>query len=126
MAFCAIFEIVKAVKLFITKDEDEDDSIDRSVLVLVLSSIVYFYLLFGFKAPYADVYVQVVPNMDIREFDMNHSRDFIKKGDDYYFIKTIKTNLFEKCRAEQGEEGLSDVIKWNIERSVSGTKGGEK
>lgn len=126
MAFCAIFEIVKAVKLFITKDEDEDDSIDRSVLVLVLSSIVCFYLLFGFKAPYADVYVQVVPNMDIREFDMNHSRDFIKKGDDYYFIKTIKTGLFEKCRAEQGEEGLSDVIKWNIERSVSGTKGGEK
>lgn len=126
LAFCAIFEIVEAVKLFITKDEDGDDSIDRSVLVLVLSSIVCFYFLFGFKAPYADVYVQVVPNMDIREFDMNHSRDFIKKGDDYYYIKTIKTNLFEKCRAEQAEEGLSDVIRWNIECSVSGTKGGEK
>lgn len=126
MAFCLIFELVKIVKSFITKNEDGDDSTDRSVLVLVLSSIVYFYFLFGFTAPYADVYVQVVPNMDIREFDMNHSRDFIKKGDDYYYIKTMKTNLLEKWRAEQGEEGLSDVIKWNIERSVSGTKGGEK
>lgn len=37
-----------------------------------------------------------------------------------------KMSIDKKCRAEQGEEGLSDVIKWNIERSVSGTKGGEK
>lgn len=126
MAFYAIFEIVKIVKSFITKNEDWDDSMDRLVLVLVLSSIFCLYFFFGFTAPYADVYVQIVPNMDIREFDMNHSRDFIKKGDDYYFIKTIKTNLFEKFLSEQGVESLSDVIKWNIECSVSGTKGGEK
>lgn len=126
MAFCAIFELVKIVKSFITKDEDWDDSMDRSFLVLVLSSIVYFYFLFGFTAPYADVYVQVVPNMDIREFDMNHSRDFIKKGDDYYFAKTIEISLIEKCRAEQGEEGLSDVIKWSIKHSVRGTREGDK
>lgn len=126
MAFCTIFELVKIVKSFITKDEDWDDSLERSVLVLVLSSIFCFYFIFGFTAPYADVYVQVVPNMDIREFDMNHSRDFIKKGDDYYFIKTIKTNLFEKFLSEQGVESLSDAIRRNIECSVSGTKGGEK
>lgn len=126
MAFCAIFEIVKIVKSFITKNEDWDDSMDRSVLVLALSLIFCFYFVFGFTAPYADVYVQVVPNMDIREFDMNHSRDFIKKGDDYYYIKTIKTNLFEKFLSEQGVESLSDVIKWNIERSVSGTREGDK
>lgn len=126
MAFYAIFEIVKIAKSFFTKDEDWDDSIERSVLVLVLSSIVCFYFLFGFEAPYADVYVQVVPNMDIREFDMNHSRDFIKKGDDYYFIKTIKTNLFEKFLSEQGVKSLSDTIRWNIECSVRGTREGDK
>lgn len=126
LVLLGIYTIFYIVKSFIKKDEDWDDSIGLLFFVFVLSSIVCFYFLFGFEAPYADVYVQVVPNMDIREFDMNHSRDFIKKGDDYYYIKSIKTNLFEKCRAEQGEEGLSDVIKWNIERSVSGTKGGEK
>lgn len=133
IALLAIYFIFFTIKeLFIKKDEknekDEncDDSVSSGLLILILYIIFYFYLLFGFTAPYADVYVQVIPNMDIREFDMNHSRDFIKKGDDYYFVKTIKASLAEKFHAEKNEEGLSDVIKWSIECSVRGTREGDK
>ncbi len=129
LALLAIYEIFCLIKLFIKKDKDCDDcdeSIDRPLLATVLSIIPCFYLLFGFTAPYADVCVQVVPNMDIREFDMNHSRDFIKKGDDYYFVKTIEGSLFNKSHAQKDEKGLSDVIKWSIERSVRGTREGDK
>lgn len=122
----AIYGIVFIIKSIKNKDEDYDPFSDHVLPVLGVYMLLFFYFLFAFEAPYADVYVQVVPNMDIREFDMNHSRDFIKKGDDYYFVKTIKTSLFEKFHAERDEEGLSDVIKWSIECSVRGTKGGEK
>lgn len=129
IALLAIYLIYYTIKeFFIKKDEKDencDDSMSSGLLILTLYLIFYLYLLFGFTAPYADVYVQVIPNMDIREFDMNHSRDFIKKGDDYYFVKTIRASLVEKSHAEKNEEGLSDVIKWNIECSVSGTKGGD-
>ena len=127
IALLAIYLIFYTIKeLFIKKDEDCDDSMSSGLLILTLYLIFYFYLLFGFTAPYADVYVQVVPNMDIREFDINHSRDFIKKGDNYYFVKTIKASLAEKFHAEKNEEGLSDVIKWSIECSVRGTREGDK
>lgn len=118
----AIYGIVFIIKLIKNKDEDYDPFRDHVLPVLGVYMLLFFYFLFAFEAPYADVSVKVIPNMDVREFDMNHSRDFIKKGDDYYFIKTIKTGLFEKCLVEQGEEGLSDIIRWNIENSVSGTK----
>lgn len=125
--FFVVYLMFYILKLFIIKDEDCNNSINFCrPSVLFLSIVLWFCFFAIFTAPYADVCVKVVPNMDIREFDMNRSRDFIKKGDDYYFAKTIEISLIEKFRAEQGEEGLSDVIKWSIERSVSGTKGGEK
>lgn len=126
LVFLVIYSIFYTVKSFVKKDEDSDDSTDYSIGVLFLSSMVFLYFFFGFTAPYADVCVRVVPNLDIREFDMNHSRDFIKKGDDYYFVKTIEVSSFDKFWLEQDKEGLSDIIRWNIENSVSGTKEKDK
>lgn len=122
----AIYEIVRMIKPFKNKDKDCNPYISPMFEILVVYTVFFFYFLFVFEVPYADVSVKVIPNMDVREFDMNYSRDFFKKRDDYYFIKTIKTCLFEKCRAEQGEEGLSDIIRWNIKNSVSGTREEDK
>lgn len=126
LVFLVIYSIFYTVKFFVKKDEDNDDSIDSSLGVLFLSSMVFLYFFFGFTAPYADICVKVVPNLDIREFDMNHSRDFIKKGDDYYFVKTIEISSFDEFCLDQDKEGLSNIIKWNIENSVSGTKEKDK
>lgn len=124
-----IYVMINILKLIMEKKGESkktDYSKDPMLGVTALYLLIFCCIIFLFEAPYADVCVKVVPNMDIREFDMNHSRDFIKKGDDYYFIKTIKTSLFEKYHAEQGEEGLSDVIKCSIECSVRGTREGDK
>lgn len=122
----AIYGIVFIIKSIKNKDEDYDPFRDHVFPVLGVYMLLFFYFLFGFEAPYADVSVKVIPNMDVREFDMNHSRDFFKKNDDYYFVKTIKTSLWGKSHALESEEGLSDIIRWEIENSVSGTKGGER
>ncbi len=122
----AIYGIVFIIKSIKNKDEDYAPFSDHVLPVLGVYMLLFFYFLFAFEAPYADVSVKVIPNMDVREFDMNHSRDFFKKDDDYYFVKTIKTSLWGKSYALESEESLSDIIRWNIENSVSGTKGGEK
>lgn len=124
--FLVIYLIFYTIKYFVKKEEYSDDSIVYSLGVFFLSSMAFLYFFFGFTAPYADVCVRVVPNLDIREFDMNHSRDFIKKGDDYYFVKTIEISSFEEFCLEQDKEGLSDIIRWNIENSVSGTREEDK
>lgn len=122
----AIYGIVCMIKSFKNKDEDYDPSINPFFAILGAYIIFFFYFLFVFEVPYADVSVKVIPNMDVREFDMNYSRDFFKKGDDYYYVKTIKTSLWGKSYALESEESLSDIIRWNIENSVSGTKEKDK
>lgn len=122
----AIYGIVFIIKSIKNKDEDYDPFSDHVLPVLGVYVLLFCYFFFVFEVPYADVSVNVIPNMDVREFDMNYSRDFFKKGDDYYYVKTIKTSLWGKSYALESEESLSDIIRWNIENSVSGTKEKDK
>lgn len=117
-----IYGIVFIIKSIKNKDEDYDPFSDHVLPVLGVYMLLFCYFFFVFEVPYADVSVKVIPNMDVREFDMNHSRDFFKKDDDYYFVKTIRTSLWGKSYALESEESLSDIIRWNIKNSVSGTK----
>lgn len=124
LVICLIFYTVKS---FVKKDKDCDGFMDSPlVVVLFFSLILSLYFLFGFTTPYADVCVRVVPNLDIREFDMNHSRDFIKKGDDYYFVNTIEISSFEEFCVKLDKEILSDMIRWRIKHSVRGTREADK
>lgn len=123
------YVVIDTIKLFANKDkghEEFEPSQDPILGATALYILSFCCLFFVFKAPYADISVKVIPNMDVREFDMNHSRDFFKKNDEYYFIKTIETSLCDKGFASRDQEGLSDLIKWSIKRSVSGTREGDK
>ena len=122
----AIYGIVFIIKSIKNKDEDYDPFSDHVLPVLGVYMLLFFYFLFAFEAPYADVCVRVVPNLDIREFDMNHSRDFIKKGDDYYFVNTIEISSFEEFCVKLDKEILSDMIRWRIKHSVRGTREADK
>lgn len=128
IAFIA-YVVIDIIKLFANKDKDLeefDPSQDPILGATALYILSFCCLFFAFKAPYADVCVKVIPNMDVREFDINHSRDFIKKNDEYYFIKTIEASLCDKGFASKDQEGLSDLIEWSIKRSVRGTREADK